>query len=167
MRYGRKRAVLVFAAFLVLTGGNARAQGSAPNIVMADDLGYGDVGYLNSQSQIPTPNLDALAQQGMAFLDAHSPSAVCTPTSYGLLTGRYGWRTRLKRGVLSGYARPLLAPDRETLGSFLGANGYRTAVIGKWHLGLGFAKNTSGEFEFEKPIDDGPHTHGFDESYPG
>ena len=66
--------------------------------------------------------------------------AVCTPTRYGLLTGRYGWRTRLKRGVLSGYARPLLAPDRETLGSFLGANGYRTAVIGKWHLGLGFAK---------------------------
>ena len=138
-----------------------------PNIVivLADDLGYGDVGYLNSQSQIPTPNLDTLAGQGMAFLDAHSPSVVCTPTRYGLLTGRYAWRTRLTRGVLNGYAGPLIARDRETLGSFLGATGYRTAVIGKWHLGLGFAKNALGEFDFEEPIDDGPHTHGFDESY--
>ena len=139
----------------------------APNIVivLADDLGYGDVGYLNSQSQIPTPNLDTLAGQGMAFLDAHSPSAICTPTRYGLLTGRYAWRTRLTRGVLDGYAGPLIAPNRETLGSFLGATGYRTAVIGKWHLGLGFAKNALGEFDFEEPIDDGPHTHGFHESY--
>ena len=139
----------------------------APNIVivLADDLGYGDVGYLNSQSQIPTPNLDTLAGQGMAFLDAHSPSAVCTATRYGLLTGRYAWRTRLTRGVLDGYDGPLIAPNRETLGSFLGATGYRTAVIGKWHLGLGFAKNALGEFDFEEPIDDGPHTHGFDESY--
>ena len=139
----------------------------APNIVivLADDLGYGDVGYLNSQSQIPTPNLDTLAGQGMAFLDAHSPSAICTPTRYGLLTGRYAWRTRLTRGVLDGYDGPLIAPHRETLGSFLGATGYRTAVIGKWHLGLGFAKNALGEFDFEEPIDDGPHTHGFHESY--
>ena len=139
----------------------------APNIVivLADDLGYGDVGYLNSQSQIPTPNLDTLAGQGMAFLDAHSPSAICTPTRYGLLTGRYAWRTRLTRGVLDGYDGPLIAPKRETLGSFLGATGYRTAVIGKWHLGLGFAKNALGEFDFEEPIDDGPHTHGFHESY--
>ena len=139
----------------------------APNIVivLADDLGYGDVGYLNSQSQIPTPNLDTLAGQGMAFLDAHSPSSVCTPTRYGLLTGRYAWRTRLTRGVLDGYDGPLIAPHRETLGSFLGATGYRTAVIGKWHLGLGFAKNALGEFDFEEPIDDGPHTHGFHESY--
>ena len=138
-----------------------------PNIVivLTDDLGYGDVGYLNSQSQIPTPNLDTLAGQGMAFLDAHSPSAICTPTRYGLLTGRYAWRTRLTRGVLDGYDGPLIAPNRETLGSFLGATGYRTAVIGKWHLGLGFAKNALGEFDFEEPIDDGPHTHGFDESY--
>ena len=139
----------------------------APNIVivLADDLGYGDVGYLNSQSQIPTPNLDTLAGQGMAFLDAHSPSAICTPTRYGLLTGRYAWRTRLTRGVLDGYDGPLIAPKRETLGSFLGATGYRTAVIGKWHLGLGFAKNALGEFDFQEPIDDGPHTHGFHESY--
>ena len=118
----------------------------APNIVivLADDLGYGDVGYLNSQSQIPTPNLDTLAGQGMAFLDAHSPAAVCTPTRYGLLTGRYAWRTRLTRGVLDGYDGPLIAPNRETLGSFLGATGYRTAVIGKWHLGLRFCEECLG-----------------------
>ena len=73
------------------------------------------------------------------------------PTRYGLLTGRYAWRTRLTRGVLNGYAGPLIAPNRETLGSFLGATGYRTAVIGKWHLGLGFAKNALGEFDFEEP----------------
>ena len=136
-----------------------------PNIViiLADDLGYGDVAHLNPQSQILTPNLDALAQAGMTFLDAHTPSAVCTPTRYGLLTGRYAWRTRLKRGVLKGYGEPLLASGRETLGSLLKAEGYRTAAIGKWHLGLGFAKNVFGEFE--ESVTDGPHTHGFDESY--
>ena len=136
-----------------------------PNIViiLADDLGYGDVAHLNPQSQIPTPNLDALAQAGMTFLDAHTPSAVCTPTRYGLLTGRYAWRTRLKRGVLKGYGEPLLASGRATLGSLLKAEGYRTAAIGKWHLGLGFAKNVFGEFE--ESVTDGPHTHGFDESY--
>ena len=136
-----------------------------PNIViiLADDLGYGDVAHLNPQSQILTPNLDALAQAGMTFLDAHTPSAVCTPTRYGLLTGRYAWRTRLKRGVLKGYGEPLLASGRATLGSLLKAEGYRTAAIGKWHLGLGFAKNVFGEFE--ETVTDGPHTHGFDESY--
>ena len=170
---GRAAAGLLLALAVLATIMPMRASAQdkdaarAPNIVivLADDLGYGDVGYLNSQSQIPTPNLDTLAGQGMAFLDAHSPSAICTPTRYGLLTGRYAWRTRLTRGVLDGYDGPLIAPNRETLGSFLGATGYRTAVIGKWHLGLGFAKNALGEFDFEEPIDDGPHTHGFHESY--
>ena len=135
-----------------------------PNIViiLADDLGYGDVAHLNPQSQIPTPNLDALAQAGMTFLDAHTPSAVCTPTRYGLLTGRYAWRTRLTQGVLDGYSSPLLASGRATLGSLLKAEGYRTAAIGKWHLGLGdIRKNGS----IQESVTDGPHTHGFDESY--
>ena len=101
----------------------------------------------------------------MAFIDAHTPSGVCTPTRYGLVTGRYAWRTRLKRGVLNGYGEPLLAADRATIGTFLRSQGYRTAVVGKWHLGLGFAKTPAGEFDFDKPIDDGPHTHGFDESF--
>jgi len=135
-----------------------------PNIVLilADDMGYGDVAHLNAQSRISTPHLDALAQAGMTFLDAHTPSSICTPTRYGLLTGRYAWRTRLKRGALGGYDSPLLDSGRATLGSLLQAAGYRTAAIGKWHLGLdGIRENGSRP----RTITDGPHTHGFDESY--
>lgn len=140
---------------------------ATPNIVviLADDLGFGDVSHLNPDSQIPTPHLDALASEGMTFTDAHTPSGVCTPTRYGLVTGRYSWRTRLKRGVLNGYGEPLLAADRATIGTFLREKGYRTAVVGKWHLGLGFAKKVSGEFDFGRRVSDGPHTHGFDESF--
>ncbi len=135
-----------------------------PNIViiLADDLGYGDIAHLNPQSQIPTPNLDALAQAGMAFLDAHTPSSVCTPTRYGLLTGRYAWRTRLKKGVLGSYNSPLLTSGRATLGSLLKAEGYRTAAIGKWHLGLGGIRQNGA---LQETVTDGPHTYGFDESY--
>jgi arylsulfatase A-like enzyme len=115
---------------------------AAPNIIfiLADDLGYGDVGALNPESKIPTPNIDRLAAEGMTFTDAHSPSAVCTPTRYATLTGRYSWRSRLKSGVLNGYGEPLIEPDRPTVASHLKAAGYHTAVIGKWHLGLGFQK---------------------------
>ncbi len=153
------------AGFLVVAISGAVA--ASPNVVviLADDLGFGDVTALNPESRIPTPNLDALAAEGMTFLDAHTPSSVCTPTRYGLLTGRYAWRTRLKRGVLNGYGEPLLAPGRQTIGTFLGASGYRTAIVGKWHLGLGFAKTPAGEFDFQKPVSDGPHTHGFHESF--
>ena len=153
-------AILVSIAAVALSA-------APPNmvVILADDLGFGDVATLNPDSKIPTPNLDSLAEQGMTFVDAHTPSGVCTPTRYGLITGRYAWRTRLKRGVLNGYGEPLLASDRETIGTFLGRHGYRTAVIGKWHLGLGFAKDGAGAFDFSKPIDDGPHTHGFHESF--
>ncbi len=111
----------------------------APNIVylLADDLGYGDVHCLNPRrGRIPTPNLDRLAERGMTFTDAHSGSAVCTPTRYGVLTGRYCWRTRLQRGVLGGYSLPLISERRMTVASLLRSNGYRTALFGKWHLGL-------------------------------
>ncbi len=139
---------------------------AAPNfvIILADDLGYGDVASLNPSSRIPTPSIDALAREGMTFTDAHTPSAVCTPTRYGLLTGRYAWRTKLKRGVLNGYGEPLLATDRPTIGTLLKSRGYRTSIVGKWHLGLGFARSDGGDFDFNGPISDGPHTHGFDES---
>ncbi len=159
------RNALLSSAWIGLCAAGASAA-SSPNVVvvLADDLGFGDVAYLNPRSRIPTPNFDSFARQGMAFVDAHTPSSVCTPTRYGLLTGRYAWRTRLKRGVMNGYGEPLLAAGRATLGTFLGERGYRTAVIGKWHLGLGFAKDEAGEFDFEGPVDDGPHTHGFDES---
>jgi arylsulfatase A-like enzyme len=138
-----------------------------PNIVfiLADDMGYGDVQALNSDSRIPTPNLDRLSRQGITFTDAHTPSAVCTPTRYGLLTGRYAWRTRLKKGVLNGYGEPLIEPGRPTVASFLQRHGYHTGMVGKWHLGLGFAKTAEGEFDFSKPVSNGPHTHGFDDSF--
>ncbi len=137
-----------------------------PNIVfiLADDMGYGDVQVLNPRSKIPTPNLDSLARDGMTFTDAHTPSSVCTPTRYALLTGRYAWRSRLKKGVLNGYSEPLLEPGRMTVADFLKKQGYHTAAVGKWHLGLGFARNGD-EIDYSKPVSDGPHTHGFDFSY--
>ena len=108
-----------------------------PNIVfiLADDLGYGDVGCFNPASMIPTPNLDRLAAQGMRFTDAHAPASVCTPTRYALLTGRYAWRSPLKRGVLGPWDVPIIAADRLTVAALLKQHGYTTAAIGKWHLG--------------------------------
>lgn len=146
-----------------------------PNIVyiLADDLGYGDLGCYNSASKIPTTRLDQLASQGMRFRDAHSPSAVCSPTRYALLTGRYAWRTRLQRNVLGPWEKPLIVEDRLTVGKMLQQQGYATACIGKWHLGqnyvttdgkpaVGGAKNALSNVDFTKPIGDGPTTRGFD-----
>ena len=111
---------------------------SQPNIVyiLADDMGYGDMGCNNPDSRIPTPNLDALAERGMRFTDAHAGSSVCTPSRYNVLTGRYCWRSRLKRGIVWEWDGALLEPERPTVASFLRDRGYRTACIGKWHLGL-------------------------------
>ena len=138
-----------------------------PNIVyiLADDLGYGDLSCLNDSSKINTPNLDKLAGQGMIFTDAHSNSAVCTPTRYGTLTGRYAWRTRLKSGVLWGTDGHLINPERTTVASLLKKNGYQTACIGKWHLGLDFAKDSTDTFDFFAPIKNTPNTIGFDYSF--
>ena len=99
----------------------ASVQAAKPNIlfILADDMGYGDVQALNPKSKIPTPNLNRLAKEGMTFTDAHSPSGVCTPTRYGVITGRYCWRSKLKRGVLGGYSAPLIGKDRPTVGSVL------------------------------------------------
>src|SRR3954468_20741157 len=112
-----------------------------PNIVyiLADDLGYGDVSSFNAESKIHTPNIDRLANQGMRFTDAHSASAVCTPTRAGILTGRYPWRTRLKSGVLYGWSPHLIEPGRLTVASMLKQQGYATACMGKWHLGMDWA----------------------------
>ena len=96
------KVVLTVAAMLLTASHGLASGGDRPNIVLilADDLGYGDVGAYNGESKIPTPNLDRMAREGIRLTDAHSPSAVCTPTRYGILTGRYAWRTALKRGVL-------------------------------------------------------------------
>jgi len=138
-----------------------------PNIVvmLADDLGYGDVQAYNPASRIPTPHLNQLAEQGMQFTDAHSASAVCSPSRYALLTGRYSWRTWLSQGVLfPPDDRPLVDPDRLTLAGMLRGLGYRTAVIGKWHLGLEWTRDEAGQVDFNAPIRYGPNDVGFDES---
>ncbi|NQU26121.1 MAG: arylsulfatase [Candidatus Nealsonbacteria bacterium] len=144
------------------------ATADAPNIVviLADDMGYGDVQALNEKSTIPTPSLNRLAADGMTFSDAHSPSAVCTPTRYGLITGRYCWRSRLTRGVLNGYSSPLIEPDRPTIASLLKSQGYTCGIVGKWHLGLGFARAADGKaWDFSKPVGGGPNVLGFDFSH--
>src|SRR4051794_5658335 len=107
-----------------------------PNIVyiLADDLGYGDLGCYNQDSKIPTPHLDRLATEGMRFTDAHAPTSVCTPTRYAILTGRYCWRSRLQRQVLGPWGATLIAADRLTVPALLKQHGYVTACIGKWHL---------------------------------
>jgi len=131
-------------AILLLVSLNSlhAAEPSKPNIlvILADDLGYGDVQCNNPErGKIPTPNLDKLASQGMRFTDGHSSSGVCSPSRYTLLTGRYHWRTRLQSGIVGEFGEPLIAPDRMTIGTLAKQQGYRTACIGKWHLGWDWA----------------------------
>lgn len=156
--------VVAFLCFACLLPVQA-AQPTKPNIVyiLADDLGYGDVDCYNPASKIPTPNIDRLAKEGVRFTDAHSPSAVCTPTRYSLLTGRYAWRTRLQRNVIGPFAQPLIAENQQTVPGILRRQGYATACIGKWHLGWGWPKpGDDGKRDFTQPIPDGPTTRGFD-----
>ncbi len=139
---------------------------SQPNVilVMADDLGLGDISPTNANCKIKTPNLQRLADQGLTFLDAHTPSSVCTPTRYGLLTGRYNWRSRLAKGVLSGTSEHLIPADRPTLGHLLRSAGYHTAMFGKWHLGWDWHMQDK-EIDFSKPVKNGPDINGFDQYY--
>jgi arylsulfatase A len=120
------------------TKGSESTKPGLPNIliVLADDLGFGDVACNHPDSKIATPAIDRLARHGLRFTDAHSPSAVCTPTRYALLTGQYCWRTRLKNGVLDGFSPPLIAPEQQTLPKLLQQAGYATHCLGKWHLGM-------------------------------
>lgn len=115
----------------------SKKNSSKPNIVIiyADDLGYGDVQVYNPNGKIPTPNIDRLAEEGIKFTDAHSSSAVCSPSRYTLLTGRYHWRSSLQKGIVKIFGPPLITPDRLTIGSLAKQQGYQTACIGKWHLG--------------------------------
>ncbi len=156
----------VYSVTLLLLGLSSRSFATdRPNIVyiLADDLGYGDVSCYNPQSKIATPNIDRLASEGVRFTDAHSPSSVCTPTRYSILTGRYAWRTRLQRNVIGYFAQPLIAENQLTVAKLLKAQGYSTACIGKWHLGWGWPKpDKNGNRDFSKPIPNGPTSRGFD-----
>ncbi len=181
----------VFATFVAITlfyscEGKKNYGDKKPNIViiLADDLGYGDPQIYNVESKIPTPNIDQLASEGIRFTDAHTPSSVCTPTRYGLLTGRYAWRTDLKKSVLWMWDRPLIEIDRLTFPKMLKSKNYNTACIGKWHLGWRWPSNRGDGFmndtiaigdyslkdrnelwekiDFSKPLGGGPLEAGFD-----
>ncbi len=175
--YERKRrtgwwSTLVFILFLSPL---ATAEDNRPNIVyiLADDLGYGEIQVYNpKKGKIPTPNVDRLAEQGMMFTDAHSGSSVCTPTRYGVLTGRYAWRSPLQSGVVGpGGHPPLIDSDRLTVPRFLSRHEYHTACIGKWHLGFRYEEKRASHPPNTAPapvgsrIIGGPTTRGFDEFY--
>lgn len=183
----KTRAAMASLVLLALSAANGLDAGAyadrpsvRPNIIviLADDLGYGDLSCNNPESRIPTPHADRLAAEGMRFTDAHSPSAVCTPTRYSLLTGRYHWRTRLKSGVLDGLSPPLIEPERVTVASLLASAGYATACVGKWHLGLQWTRldgtavtrdrseqggvRPGNDIDYGKPFTGGPLALGFD-----
>jgi arylsulfatase A len=173
-----KRLIFLFALVALLCSSASQAASLKPNIVyiLCDDLGYGDVSALNPQGKIKTPHMDQLAKEGMTFTDAHSGSAVCSPTRYGIITGRYAWRSRLKSGVLGGLSPRLIEPSRQTVASFLKSQGYATACIGKWHMGMDWAVKEGKDVtalniekpdqvwnvDYTQPIKNGPNSVGFD-----
>ena len=136
----------------------SRSPAQRPNIVVffVDDMGYGDAGCLNPQGRIPTPRIDRFASQGMVFSDAHSSSAVCSPSRYSLLTGRYNWRSTLQAGIVLPYGDPLIAPDRTTIASLVKRAGYHTGCIGKWHLGMGWDFDVTWDFVAGRPYGPAP-----------
>jgi len=179
----RARSVVTVAGLLLMAQAVLQASDAPPHkpnivILYADDMGYGDLGVQNPDSRIPTPHLDQLAAQGTRFTDAHSSSGVCTPSRYALLHGRYHWRKF--HGIVDSFDPPVLDSERTTLPELLKAKGYKTACIGKWHLGwdwnmiqrpgaapIGRAKKAPGgfpasDFDWGKPIPGGPLSHGFD-----
>ncbi len=166
--------VALFVSVLVLQASDK------PNVIyiLADDLGYGDLAHAGGKAA--TPHCDRLAREGMRFTASHTTSSVCTPTRYGILTGRYNWRSTMKKGVLWGMSEPLIESKRLTVPGFLKKQGYHTAVVGKWHLGLGWQMLPNGEkrqaktgptkgdgwqIDYGKKVSGGPLAIGFDESF--
>ena len=166
----------VFTTLLCLVLAATAGAGDKPNIIfiLCDDLGYGDVKCLNPDGKIATPSFDRLAREGMIFTDAHSGSSVCTPTRYGVMTGRYAWRSKLQSGVLGGLSPRLIEQGRLTVPGMLKAQGYSTHCVGKWHLGMDWVRTGPTEelniekaeqvnnVDYTKPITNGPTSVGFD-----
>lgn len=157
--------LLLLSLFINSCETNNKAKSSHPNIVyiLADDLGYGDVSSLNINSKIKTPNIDQLSNEGMTFTDAHSNSSVCTPTRYGILTGQYCWRSRIKKGVLLGYSPSLIEETTPTVAKYLKNQGYTTACIGKWHLGIDFKLKDGAYHQGQAGINFTPELIGFND----
>src|SRR5260221_9689819 len=181
---GCARVFVLMIAGLALVFGTdvpAFSADARPNIIfiLCDDLGYGDVRCLNPAGKIPTPSFDRVAREGMIFTDAHSGSSVCTPTRYGLMTGRYAWRSRLQQGVLGGLSPRLIERNRMTVASLLKEHGYQTACFGKWHLGMDWviregkqvselgieAPDQVWNVDYSQAIANGPNEVGFDEYF--
>ena len=160
---------LITISSVLLTATAVKAQ--SPNVIfiLADDLGYGDISAFNPESKIHTPNIDNLTHSGISFTDAHSSSALSTPSRYSIITGRYPWRTTMKSGVLNGFSPAMITPDRRTIAQMFSENGYNTACIGKWHLGWdwGYPQNAKNkkDVDFSLPIKNGPTDRGFDYFY--
>ncbi|TWU31414.1 sulfatase family protein [Novipirellula artificiosorum] len=161
---------IIFLTWLSLTAGLPAADPVRPNVIviLADDMGIDSVSALNEKLGMETPAIDQLVREGMSFTDAHSTSAVCTPTRYSVLTGRYNWRSRLKRGIVGKWERPLIEDRRLTLPEMFREHEYDTACIGKWHLGWQWPKQGGGatekldQIDFTAPVKGGPNDHGFD-----
>ncbi|RMF43515.1 MAG: arylsulfatase [Planctomycetota bacterium] len=163
-----RRSIIVIEICLCLLGLGwelppSRA-GEKPNVVIiyTDDQGYGDTTFNNRDAKFETPNIDRIAREGVAFTDGHCSDTVCTPSRYGLLTGRYAWRTRLKKGVMGAEGECLIAPDRLTVASMLKSCGYRTAMVGKWHLGMDFPGTSYRDRDWSQPVREMPLDRGFD-----
>ncbi len=154
----------VAITFLFSSCHTSADQPKAPNIIIiySDDQGYGDVSYLNPEAKFQTPNMDKIAREGVVFTDGHSSDAVCTPSRYSLLTGRYSWRTSLKKGVLEADGPCLIEAGRMTIASLLKANGYNTAMVGKWHLQMEFQGERGVNRDWSQPFTQGPIEHGFE-----
>ncbi len=175
----RLALVIACGSVYLSSPGPLRGAESPPNIVLilADDLGYGDLGCYNSESRIPTPNLDQLAREGMRFTDAHSPCTVCTPTRYGIMTGQMPFRIPHGGRVFSGAGGPsLIAAERLTLPEMLRDKGYTTACVGKWHIGLTFYDDDgqpihdgspagAKRIDYSRKIEGGPVDCGFDQFF--
>ncbi|NQV34596.1 MAG: arylsulfatase [Phycisphaeraceae bacterium] len=179
------RSTLMVLTFCLWFCACSQPAQASPNVIifLSDDMGYGDPKCLNPQSRIPTPNIDLLSRQGMTFTDAHTSSSICTPSRYGLMTGRYCWRSKLPTGIVWYWDMPFIDPNRLTMAGMFKQHGYATACVGKWHLGMDWPLDDgsyisdhetavlmppkkreaySRQIDFRKPIHGGPLAYGFD-----